>query len=158
MCELPHDDGFGLCENCLRLPLFWSIDTFVLLHAECFGIYAGVKGEIRNRRRGGRRRRIADLRSYRAGYPPAPFPQSFTFRVWLLRLPSPLDSVYPPTYMLHITQRVGPRSCLCCQLSVEDPLNGYTYTRVPRVFVHLIPSLSDSDEFGLALDARLAAD
>ncbi|KAK0439716.1 uncharacterized protein EV420DRAFT_1583231, partial [Desarmillaria tabescens] len=182
ICELPHDDGFGFsigCEDLLR----WC-------HAACFGIYAGVnepdewrcwvcKGEGGSRRRGDEvdeeeerqtyvRIEQDILRLHSPNHSPTPHSSppaaSDPHLTYLLHLPSPPDSVLPPTYTLHTAQRVGPGTFLIPYLSVvtsarsyvEDPLNGYAYARVPRVFVHLIPSHDDSDDCGVALDARLA--
>ncbi|KAK0481277.1 hypothetical protein IW261DRAFT_1469995 [Armillaria novae-zelandiae] len=182
ICELPHDDGFGFsigCEDCLR----WC-------HAACFGIYAGVnepdewrcwvcKGEGGSRRRGDEvddeeerqtyvRIEQDILRLHSPNHSPTPHSSPAAVPdphlTYLLHLPSPPDSVLPPTYTLHTAQRVGPGTFLIPYLSVvtsarsyvEDPLNGYAYARVPRVFVHLIPSHDESGECGVALDARLA--
>ncbi|KAG7440392.1 uncharacterized protein BT62DRAFT_938065 [Guyanagaster necrorhizus] len=182
ICELPHDDGFGFsigCEDCLR----WC-------HAACFGIYAGVnepdewrcwvcKGEGGSRCRGDEVDEEEERQTYvrieqdilrlhspnhsptpHSSPPAAPDPHL----TYLLHLPSPPDSVLPPTYTLHTAQHVSPGTFLISYLSVvtsarsyvEDPLNGYAYARVPRVFVHLIPSHDHSDDCGVALDARLA--
>ncbi|KAK0187419.1 hypothetical protein F5146DRAFT_1064921, partial [Armillaria mellea] len=182
ICELPHDDGFGFsigCEDCLR----WC-------HAACFGIYAGVnepdewrcwvcKGEGGSRGRGDEvddeeerqtyvRIEQDILRLHSPSHSPTPHSSSPAVPdphlTYLLHLPSPPDSVLPPTYTLHTAQRVAPGTFLIPYLSVvtsarsyvEDPLNGYAYARVPRVFVHLVPSHDESDECGVALDARLA--
>ncbi|KAK0234397.1 hypothetical protein EDD85DRAFT_843678 [Armillaria nabsnona] len=182
ICELPHDDGFGFsigCEDCLR----WC-------HAACFGIYAGVnepdewrcwvcKGEGGSRRRGDEVDDDEERQTYvrieqdilhlhSPNHSPTPHSSSPAVPdphlTYLLHLPSPPDSVLPPTYTLHTAQRVGSGTFLIPYLSVvtsarsyvEDPLNGYAYARVPRVFVHLIPSHDESDDCGVALDARLA--
>ncbi|KAK0452859.1 uncharacterized protein EV420DRAFT_1697326 [Desarmillaria tabescens] len=169
ICVLPHDDGwchaacFGIYAG-VNKPHEWS----------CWV----CKGEGGSRRRGDEvdeeeerqtyvriEQDILQLHSPSHSPHHIPAPQRRRTLTYLLHLPSSSNSVLPPTYTLHTAQRVDPGTFHIPYLSVvtsarsyvEDPLDGCAYARVPRVFVHLIPSHDDSDDCGAAPDDRLVS-
>lgn len=92
------------------------------------------------------------LHPYEAGYPlvafpnysPTPHSSSPWSRLLHLRF-----STFPPIYMLHTAERLGPGTCLSVDTSAEDPLNVYAYAQ-DTIFFYPTPP---HDDRSMALDA-----